>query len=391
MSTYENWEDVGRWYWGLIQDQLYADRNLQEIVTELVADAPDIRSKVERVYSWVLRNTRYVGLEFGIHGFKPYRVPAVLRRGFGDCKDKASIIYTMLREAGIESHIVLTRTRRNGDITDSPASLAVFDHAIAYVPALDLYLDGTAEHSGSTELPTMDQGVVVLHVWPEGASLRRTPILPADQNRTSRSIDVTLAQDGTAAGTLTRRVIGSGAGRYRSRFQAEGTRLERLERDLGTVFPGLTITEQSFSNLLDTEAPVEVTLQAEIPRFAAVTGNDLLLAPSVLQNLTSRLANQPTRHHTLELGPSSGYDELRRVRIPSNMRFSAIPTGGAATSEFGSLTVEIEASGNAISIMTHFEQRAPQVTPDQYPEFRRWIQAADALLRQRIEIEGGAQ
>ena len=31
--------------------------------------------------------------------------------------------------------------------------LAPFDHAIAYVPELNLYLDGTAEFSGSRDLP----------------------------------------------------------------------------------------------------------------------------------------------------------------------------------------------------------------------------------------------
>jgi len=83
---------------------------------------------------------------------------------FGDCKDKASLMFTMLREAGIESRIVLVRTRSNGAVADFPASLAVFDHVIVYVPELDLYLDGTAEHSGTVELPVGDQGVMALLV-----------------------------------------------------------------------------------------------------------------------------------------------------------------------------------------------------------------------------------
>ena len=388
VSTYQSWDDVGRWYWGLIQDQLYADRNLREIVARLVQGAPDLRTKVERIYAWVLSNTRYVGLEFGIHGFKPYRVPTVLRRGFGDCKDKASIIYTMLREAGIDAHIVLTRTRRNGDITDAPASLAVFDHAIAYVPELDLYLDGTAEHSGSTELPTMDQGVTVLHVWPEGASLRRTPILSPEQSHMTRSIDVTLANDGSATGTITRRVIGSGAGRYRSRFEAEGTRTERLERDLGAMFPGVTLERQNFSDLEDIEEPINISMQVSIPRFASAAGDTLLVAPSVLQDLTTRLASQSTRNHTLELGPGTGYTETRRVRLAPGSRVRALPDGGSATSEFGSLRVEIQQDRSAIRVETRYEQRAAQVSPAQYEAFRQWVHEADALLRQRIEIEG---
>ena len=64
----------------------------------------------------------------------------------------------MLREAGVDARLVLRAHRPNGAIAPEPASLAVFDHAIAYVPSLDLYLDGTAEHSGTRELPAGRSG-----------------------------------------------------------------------------------------------------------------------------------------------------------------------------------------------------------------------------------------
>ena len=200
VSTYRTWEDVGRWWWGLVQDQLRPDETLGRTVEELVRGAPDTRTKVERIFAWVVRNTRYVGLEFGIHGFKPYRVTQIVRRGFGDCKDKASLLYAMLRLAGVDARIALVRTRGNGDIGESPASLAVFDHAIAYVPELDLFLDGTAESSGSTELPAGDQGVTVLVVGPDGAALRRTPVLPPNRDHRERRLTVDLSSDGIRGG-----------------------------------------------------------------------------------------------------------------------------------------------------------------------------------------------
>ena len=79
-------------------------------------------------------------------------------------KDEASLIVTMLKELGIEATIVIVRTAHRGDIESSPASLAPFDHAIAYVPSLDLYLDGTAEYTGSMELPAMDRGALALQI-----------------------------------------------------------------------------------------------------------------------------------------------------------------------------------------------------------------------------------
>src|SRR4029077_21237218 len=103
--------------------------------------------------------------------YKPYKVTQVLARRFGDCKDKASLMPALLREVGVPAELVLVRTRHGGRLDPQPASLAVFDHAIVYVPKLQRYLDGTAEFAGAGELPTEDQGVMVLRVGPAGGKL----------------------------------------------------------------------------------------------------------------------------------------------------------------------------------------------------------------------------
>ncbi len=251
VSTFESWNDVGRWWWGLVHDQLYADEHLRTVVHQLVDGVTDVRERVRRIYRWVIDNTRYVGLEFGIHGFLPYRVPQIVQRGFGDCKDKASLIYTMLTEAGIDARLVLLRTRRNGAITDLPASLAIFDHAIAYVPELDLYLDGTAEFSGTTDFPTMDQGVTVLVVGPDGAELRQSPRHPPEHDRRTRMLTVDLAPDGSARIEGRETVLGSEAPSFRSTYQTEGTRHERFERQLRSIFPGIEVSREQFEHLAD--------------------------------------------------------------------------------------------------------------------------------------------
>ncbi|HEY1333364.1 MAG TPA: DUF3857 domain-containing protein, partial [Myxococcaceae bacterium] len=159
VSTYKTWEDVGRYYWNLIRDQLVPDESIRRAAQEALAgvDRKDTRAVVRALYEYVVKNTRYVALEFGIHGYKPYRVDRVLARRFGDCKDKASLLHALLEVSGVDSRIVLLRMRQLGSVPPEPASLAVFNHAIIYVPALDWYLDGTAEFHGATELPISDR------------------------------------------------------------------------------------------------------------------------------------------------------------------------------------------------------------------------------------------
>ena len=103
VSTYKSWDDMGKWYWGLVQDQLVADDEVRRRAESLTQGLKDDRAKARAIYDYVVQKTRYVALEFGIHGFKPYRCAQIFARGFGDCKDKATLIVTMLGALGIKA------------------------------------------------------------------------------------------------------------------------------------------------------------------------------------------------------------------------------------------------------------------------------------------------
>ena len=392
VSTYKDWQSVGRWYWGLIKDQLYADESLKRTVAGLVKDAPDLRAKVERIHDWVVQNTRYVGLEFGIHGYLPYRVPLIVQRGFGDCKDKASLLYTMLREAGIDARIVLVRTRHNGNISQQPASLAVFDHAIAYVPDLDMYLDGTAEHSGIDELPVQDQGVNVLVVSPKTAELRQTPVFDADKNsKRQRTLQVQLNADGAAEVRGDETVTGADAASYRDYYQAPGTRAERFERSLGSLYPGLKLEDQRFDGLDKLQQPVKYSYRIKVPQLAHWNGDELLLPPSVLKDLVQDMARLQQRRHTLDLAGNRVYVEDRAVKVPDGMRATDLPAGGEATSAFGRLKLDVSQGGATITAHTELRIDKDRIAPNEYPAFRAWVEAADQLLKQRIGLRKDTQ
>ena len=143
---------MGRYYWGLVRDQLTPNEELRRTVDTVLqgVDRKDEQAVVRALYNFVVTNTRYVALEFGIHGYKPYRVDRVLARRFGDCKDKASLIHAMLKVAGVDSRLVLLRMRdlgahRRG--AGEPRRLQPRHRLRA--ASFDLYLDGTAEFHGA--------------------------------------------------------------------------------------------------------------------------------------------------------------------------------------------------------------------------------------------------
>ncbi|MBM4364392.1 MAG: DUF3857 domain-containing protein, partial [Deltaproteobacteria bacterium] len=257
-STYESWDALGRWYWGLVRDQLDLDDETRRLAREVTRGARTDEERVRAVYDWVVTSTRYVALEFGIYGYKPRRCVQTVTRGWGDCKDKAAVIVTLLRELGIDAELVLVRTGLRGEFASKLPSLAPFDHAIAYVPSLDLYLDGTAEGAGSTELPGMDQGSLALRVSARGVTPVRLPVAEAATNLRRREVHATLRADGAAQIEITLEARGSRAASFRKRFHAEATRRDRVTAHLAESLPGFELGQGAAAvalPTLDLEAP----------------------------------------------------------------------------------------------------------------------------------------
>ena len=382
LSTYATWAEVTRWYWDLVDDQLVVDSELKRVVAENTKGLTDRREIVAALHNWVVQNTRYVGLEFGIHGFKPYRTTECLKRRFGDCKDKASLIKVMLEAAGVPANIVLVRTRRNGHIDTEPASLQLFDHAIAYVPEFDLFLDGTAEYSGTGELPWGDQGVQVVIVKDGGEfTLRQTPILPAASNAVLTSYAVNLRTDAVVVDVGTT-LTGSFAGTWRERYQTRTDREERFKDRLNADFPGARLANLEFSDLSKLEQPVKVSYRFSDANLAETVGEQIRVPPVLRPaRLLSRLAPWPSRKQTLEVGHPFASQESVAITAPPGAKLTNAAGPLVIPSAFGRFELVVEATKYGAQVTSTLQVDVHRVAPADYAKFRDWLRAVDQALQ----------
>lgn len=391
VSTYETWDDVGRWYWDLVSEQLVVDEKIREGVAEALTGLPPSasdRDKAHALYTHVVRNTRYVGLEFGIHGYKPYRTTDVYRRRFGDCKDKASLLKVMLAEVGIDSHLALVRTRDQGVIDTTPASLAAFNHAIVYVPGLDLWLDGTAEWSGPTELPTGDQGASALVVKDgSGADFVTIPVSPADHNRRTIAQVVELSPDGAAKVRHDSTVTGASASQLRYSFQAPEQRRERLEKAFASAHPGAEVQAVEAPDLGDITKPAQMAAELTVPAWAKPEGKGMRFAtlgrPSSLQ---SGMAPQADRKYPMVLDSASVAKTSIEYRLPPGYRFARTPTGKTLESKVGKFSLTVEPTARGAKVSSELTIDRMRIEPQDYAAFREFLRKVDETLEQTFEV-----
>jgi cellulose synthase operon protein C len=394
VSTYKTWEQVSRYWWGLVRDQLTPNEELRQTVERVLAgvDRKDDMAVVRAIYNFVVTNTRYVALEFGIHGYKPYRVDRVLARRFGDCKDKASLIHAMLKVAGVESRLVLLRMRSLGRIGEEPASLAAFNHAIVYVPKYQLYLDGTAEFHSARELPSADRVANVLIVEPDGTStFLTTPEATAEDNATRLSMEVTLKPDGSAEVKGDSQVNGQTAPEYRRAYRAAASRRSTFERAWAQSFPGLLVHEANINDTTKLDDDVRMDFRMSIPRYSEVLPGGVLrfLPFGTGRTYQQAYAALTERRFDLQMqGPWMNSFTLRYT-LPAGYTVAELPPAMEESQSFGRVRLVYRQEGDTLVAEGELVLPKARIPVEDYAAFREFLGRVDRAFGRKVVVKPG--
>ncbi len=132
MTTFETWEQIGRWYADLEKDRRAPTPEVRAKAQELTKGLNTDLEKTEALYDFVAKNFRYVSLSLGVGRYQPHAASDVLHDQYGDCKDKHTLLASLLEAEGLHADSVLINSSRKLD-PDVP-SPSQFDHVITMLP-----------------------------------------------------------------------------------------------------------------------------------------------------------------------------------------------------------------------------------------------------------------
>jgi hypothetical protein len=255
------------------------------------------------------------------------------------------------------------------------------------VPSLDLYLDGTAEFSGSSELPHADQGAMVLRIDGGDGLLTRTPVQPASDNQIVHRTALVLAADGSAGFVDDAEIRGQMAPAYRQHYQAEGDRLVKYEKQWNGSLPGIQLDKVSFGpGVAALEQPVTVHAEGKVPQLgAASAGGWSVPVMGETSELTQSFARTSRRQHDLLIDyPFSRVTDLA-ITLPAGAKVKELPRGKEIAGDFGRAMLDVKLDGNVVRVHVELAINTRRVKVKEYPAFRDFLGDVDALLSQPIE------
>ncbi len=145
LTTFESWEQVGHWYASLEKDRRFPSPEVRTKAQELTKGMNGDLEKTEALYDYVAKNFRYVSLSLGVGRYQPHAASDVLHDQYGDCKDKHTLLASLLEAEGLHASSVLINSSRKLD-PDVP-SPSQFDHVITLLPMgkEEVWMDTTSE------------------------------------------------------------------------------------------------------------------------------------------------------------------------------------------------------------------------------------------------------
>jgi len=396
-GTGDSWNAVARSYYNEIKGAIRSSD-----VTPLLEGTDKLRGRelMKRIVTNLHDRVRYTGLEFGSSQLIPHPAGDTLKTGYGDCKDKAVVLVSVLQAAGIPAQIALLYVRGEDDIASEVPGIGLFNHAIVYVPGKNAaWIDPTAEFYEPGDLPWIDQGRMALLVGPDTKDLVRIPINTPEENVQRAMREFRLSEFGPAHVVETFQSTGNESAVLRGRYgqdESKQTR-EELARYVKNFFLADDLTDVEHTAGSDLTEPFQLKLEmakakrgnSDLDQAVAVIRMDGIFwgfPDYVLSDDGTDKPDQPgwkPRKNEIEIQPFTTEWHYHIVPPPA---FDApvLPKDSEQAIGPGKLTshYSIEADGS-VSAVLRFSSVKPRYTPAELKALRQAAHAlgsADAII-----------
>jgi len=393
-NGFQDWKAMGIWESGLANGRREASPEIKKKTAEITANAPTTLAKMRALAEFMQKDIRYVAIQLGIGGWQPHPAPEIFLHKYGDCKDKATLLSTMLNEIGVESYYLDINTER-GTITPATPATRWFDHVVLAIrlpeqvndPSLHMIIshpklgrllifDPTDEFTPFGHLRGELQESYALLVTADGGELMKVPQLPAAMSGVVRTAKLELTSTGTLSGEFVEQRNGDYGTQQRARLKSvtkDADRVKVIETLISHSLSAFQLTKASFSNLNQVDQPFGYQYSLVAQNYAKTAGNLLLVRPRVLgSNSSDLLEKKEPRMFPVEFdGPAKNMDTIE-ITVPAGYEVDDLPPAVDVDYSFASYHSKTEAAGNVLRYTRTFEIKELSVPLNKMDDLKKF-------------------
>ena len=400
ISSLDSWDKLVTWYTTLIREQDKITPEISEKTEELLAGAWTRKEKIKRLYEYVATNIQYLGFELGIWAIKPYPADHVLEVGMGDCKDKTTLLSTMLASAGINAYPVLISagdTRGvnahlfdGGSEVEAVPSLAYFNHMILAVEGDKddelIWLDPTAETCAFGDFPASDQDRWTLIINPrflENANdtepndaagnmenklyrFQKSPSLNATSNLKRVHTDVAVKKDMSVSVRQELTLTGS----YNMKLRSQLGHLQTAEEKSEFLHTLLELDDRAkvenfkVSGLSELKGELNIELTWTCKEYLYAIGSQFVLELPLIKHPYAELLSEEQRMYPAAIGKALTLEDKITVNTEAPFKIDIVPEEKALKTDVAEIQLRYNKSKRKAEMHQTISFLTPRVTPE---------------------------
>ena len=399
LSSTDRWEDKSKWFSGVNEDygSFVATPEVEKKVREILKGVTNEDRKIWLLNHWVADYMRYSGISMGEgEGYTLHNAKMNFTDRCGVCKDKASMLVTMLRVAGFEAHPAMTMA--GSRIESIPADH--FNHCVVvvkrssgvYEPLDPTWVPFTRENWSSAE-----QQQNYLPGLPEGSPLLLTPVSAPENHYLRLSIKTVLDKDGNLTGEYTVTAEGQSDASVRNPFTKGyvANWQKAMENEILSIDPEAKMISVNYGKTPDyyLDAPIKITAKFSIPSYAVKTADGALLYKPVSGRLYNRVktflrvnTQIPEREFGFKDSCSRLVEADENVTVPKGMGLVS-GSEGSASSEAADFSGKISGKGNTVNISSSIALKKRVYEAEDYPGFKKAVDGWRSVEENTIVIK----
>lgn len=367
-----NWDEFAMWYNSNFLEGL--DELPKATISKVNALTKDATSEVEKVriiFEYVQKNTRYISIQTGIGGWKPFSAMEVDKVKYGDCKALTNYTKALLKAIGIKSYYtILMASEEIKDINEDIIGMQG-NHVMLSYPHNDgfIFLECTDQNVPFGYLSSMTDNRKVLLVSDQGAKIVKSQSFKQDANRIDANFLIDLTNINEVKTTADIVYTGSF---YNDVFGLNVQNLEQVTefiQDQFSVFKDLKVIASEFEN--DKNA---ISYKEKVELVSSFTGskagNDFLISVNPFFKTITVPKNTKDRKSGFQISKNKHISITTKYILPDNLKVSFLPTAEKIATIFGEYKIEFQQSNNELILKLHYIQNAGDFSKDQFQSFR---------------------
>ncbi len=370
------WKDFGVWYHKnfILNQQELLPQTVQK-VKELTQNISDPLQKAKILYEYMQSKTRYISVQLGVGGFKPFPAKYVDQKGIGDCKALSNYMMALLKAADVESFVTIVKAGNTlEDIREDLVSVQG-NHMILALPYGSEYkfLECTSQTNPFAYQGDFTDNRNVIIIKPDGAIIYKTPASDSSLNKEITKGKLVFDLQGSVETSFSNSYYGIEYENYNEFYLLEKDKQNASLKSRYSLLKNIDHITYNFQDNKDAIVYKEdITLKTK--PFIKVMGNQYIIPLNIVNPILYNLKTYKNRESDFYLGRGTTHETEFTIELPVGAIITFVPESKTVKSEFGEYNLSISNQNNSILLKRTFIDKGGYFSKDKYEALRKFYE-----------------